>query len=58
MSCQTAGGSGAGLLKETVRVSAGDTVDVDDHSDAVAVGVLLTLGLEDRETIADGWSDP
>lgn len=44
VSCQTAGGSGAGLLKETVRVSAGDTVDVDDHSDAVAVGVLLTLG--------------
>jgi hypothetical protein len=45
---RTAGGSGAGPLKETGRGSAGDTVDVDDHSDAVAVGVLLTLGLDDR----------
>ncbi len=39
--------SGAGLPKETARGGADDTVDVDDHSDAGAVGVLLTLGLED-----------
>ena len=40
--------SGAGLPKETARGGADDTVDVDDHSDAGAVGVLLTLGLDDR----------
>ena len=39
-------------MKEPIGVRAGDTVDVDDHSEAVAVGVLLTLGLDDR--VVDG----
>ena len=60
VSYRTAGGSGAGLLKETVGGGAGDTVDVDDHSDAVAVGVLLTLGLDDRavDLVVELASDP
>jgi hypothetical protein len=37
-------------LEKAARPSAGDALNINDHRDAIAVGILLAFGLEDRES--------